>query len=401
MSDPRRSFRVADLMVAIAVIGLTLGLVLPQLGTHCGEPARRMQCRNNVKQIGLALQQYLNAHGTFPNAGTFAEDPAALASGNPDDSVIDDAFAGRRFGRSHPGAPEAGPRHSWVANILPYLGNGNLYNDFNFERSYLDNGRPGDDPTRPSNRVISSTDIDILRCPQDNTILLGQGNLSYVVNGGFSRWHAEGHAYGWIGNPTGGINGPALDWGQKVATRTGVMFLGTQAGNAPWDYTTSPGSITDGLSSTLLLAENHLAGASPGTPYSSNVPTNWACPHPNFCMFVASDDVCTKGTFASLNCSAVNDLAETATSGWSSGWSRTNTAGSPEAINSGLTHSVVGSSPFPNSNHPGLIVVGMCDGSSRTISAKIEGSVYAKLITPAGGQLPTIYRQAQLNPSDY
>ena len=399
MSEHRRFLTLPDVIVAFGVGCIGLGLLsMAFTRRSVYEHGPRTQCINNVKQIGLALQQYLNAHNTFPNAGTFAEDPAALASGNPGDSVINDAFTGR-FGNIRPAAPEAGPRHSWVVNILSYLGNDNLYNDFNFERSYLDNGRPGDDPARPSNRIITDTDLEILRCPNDNTTSVGVGNLSYVVNGGFSRWHPEGHAYGWIGTPTGGSNGPALDWGQTVASKTGVMFLGTQGGHAPWDYTTSPASITDGMSYTLLVGENFLAGASQGTPYSSGIATNWACPHPNFCMFVASDDVCTRGGSTSPNCSTVGDLSPA--SGRHSGWSRASANQSPEAINSGMTHTVEGSSPFLNSAHPGLIVVGVCDGSSRTINEKLDGSVYAKLITPAGSLLPMKYRQLPLNASDY
>ena len=300
MSDRRRVFKLSDLMVLIAVIALLMGLLTPAILNSRDGHGAGPHCNNNVKIIGLSIQQFLNAKNAFPNAGTYAEDPAALTSHDPKDSVINDAFTGH-FGNIRPDAPDAGPSYSWAVEILSYLGNDNMYNDFNFNRSYLDNGRPGDDPSRPSNRIITSTDISILQCPNDNTTLVGQGNLSYVVNGGFSRWHAEGHAYGWVGTPTGGTDGPALDWGQSVATKTGVMFLGTQAGDAPWDARTTPRDVPDGLSYTLLVAENTQAGASPGTPYSSNMPTNWACPHPNFCMFVASDDVCTQGAAGRRN----------------------------------------------------------------------------------------------------
>lgn len=76
-----------------------------------------------------------------------------------------------------------------------------MADDYHFDRSYLDNGRPGDDLSKPSNWVISSSDIPQLICPDDTTALtaIGKANLSYAVNGGFSRWHAAGHAYGWAG----------------------------------------------------------------------------------------------------------------------------------------------------------------------------------------------------------
>ena len=60
-----------------------------------------------------------------------------------------------------------------------------------------------------------------------------------------------------------------------------------------------------------------------------------------------------------------------------------------------------GQSPFLNSKHAGLIVVGMCDGSARTISENIDGIVYSKLITPAGMALPKAYRQFPLDNETY
>ncbi|HEX8203795.1 MAG TPA: DUF1559 domain-containing protein [Isosphaeraceae bacterium] len=392
-----RGFTLIELMVVIAVIGLLFALVVLLIPSRVGRiAARRTQCINNMRVLGLGLQQYLNLHGVFPNAGTYGEDPAALASGDPKDSVINDAFNGQ-FGRVRPGSPGVGPLRGWVVDILPYISGAPLYNEFNFGRPYFDRGRPGDDPTRPTNWVISSTAFDVLTCPDDPTLVNGAGNLSYVANGGFSLWHAPGHAYGWTGTPTGGTFGPALDWGQAVSTRTGVMFLGTHTGNAPWDVLTAMPAIVDGASNTLLLSENTRAGASPGNAYSGGTPTNWACPHPNFVMFLGSDDVCTLGARSGINCSTVGDLSPA--TGPRTGWIRANPVGTSEAINSATNRTAEGASPFPNSNHPGGIVVVMCDGSAKFISQAIDGEVWAKLITPAGGVLPPSYRQLPLNPA--
>jgi hypothetical protein len=394
---PRRGLTLRDLMVAIAVIGVLLGLLV----LMTPEPrinGRRTQCINNLRQLGLGLQQYLNVYGVFPNAGTYGEDPAALASGDPNDSVINNAFNGQ-FGQVRPGSPDIGPLHSWVVNILPSIDYQALYNDFNFERPYFDKGRPGDDPQRPTNWFISSVSLGILTCPDDDTLVDGAGNLSYVCNGGFSLWHAQGHAYGWAGSPTGGVIGPALDWGQKVATQTGVMFLGTRSGRAPWDYQTTPSAIVDGMSHTLLLTENTLGGASAGNSYSGGTPTNWASPHPNFVMFIGSDDVCTRGARSGTNCSTVGDLAPA--TGSPNGWTRANQVGTSENINYGRNLTAEGSFPFPNSNHFGGVDVVMCDGSAKFISEAIDGEVWSKLITPAGGGLPPSYRQLPLNPTAF
>ncbi len=270
--------------------------------------------------------------------------------------------------------------------------------------------RPGDDPARPTNaidRLNVASLLDVV--PADDTIVAGAGNLSYVVNGGFSRWHASDPAtgaslcYGWTGPPTDPTVVPTAsrgaDWGQSVAVKTGVMFLGTRSGDAPWDYHTNLSSISDGASNTLLLTENYLAGASAaGTIISGGTPTNWACPHPNFVMFFGSDDVCTFGRSSTPNCSVAGDLSLAGPGQTGSGWKHANASGSFEGINYGRKLTVKGAFPFPNGGHEGGVVVAMCDGSTRFVTETIDGAVWAQLITPQGGALPNAYRQAPLEP---
>ena len=318
-------------------------------------------------------------------------------------SVINNAFASNsaNFGAYQPGAtPQAhdiGPLHSWVVEILPFIDQQSLYNNYDRGRVYFDNGRSGDDTSKPTNLTISSTPIAVLTCPDDPTLILGQGNLSYVVNGGFSRWH--GTAYGWAGSATGGQTGPTLDWAALgVPKKTGVMFLGTQDGKASWDYRPTASSVSDGMATTILMSENHLAGASPGNPYSGGTVTNWATAHPNFMMFTASDNVCGGGNGG---CLKSGDLSPIKGQTDGLGWSRANLRGSYENINSGLTLTDEGSSPFPNSKHSGGVVVLMCDGSARFIKTDVDGTVWSKLITPAGEQLPSTFNQLPVGSDAY
>jgi hypothetical protein len=58
-----------------------------------------------------------------------------------------------------------------------------------------------------------------------------------------------------------------------------------------------------------------------------------------------------------------------------------------------------GSAPYPNSYHPGGVVVGMCDGSTRFVNETVAGAIWAKLVTPAGESLPAAYRQLPLTSS--
>jgi hypothetical protein len=81
-------------------------------------------------------------------------------------------------------------------------------------------------------------------------------------------------------------------------------------------------------------------------------------------------------------------LAATTTDG--AGWAQANGPSSLEKINAGQNLTIEGSFPFANSAHPGGNVMTFCDGAARFISNTIDGTVYSKIITPAGSKLPVI-----------
>ncbi len=117
----RQALTLIELLVCLAIIAVVVALLLPVTRTR--EPARRSQCRNNLKQIGLALHNYHDTHGSFPPAYTV------------------DSYGNRL--------------HSWRTLILPYMDQGPLYNQ-------LDLSKPWDDP---ANAEVFKSHVTCYRCP--------------------------------------------------------------------------------------------------------------------------------------------------------------------------------------------------------------------------------------------
>ena len=99
-------FTLVELLVVIAIIGILVALLLPAVQA-AREAARRIQCGNNLKQIGLALHNYHSAHATFPYGG-------GLTGGLPGICLYD-----TDFDQNH--------SHNWRVHILPYMEQVQLY----------------------------------------------------------------------------------------------------------------------------------------------------------------------------------------------------------------------------------------------------------------------------------
>ena len=145
------------------------------------------------------------------------------------------------------------------------------------------------------------------------------------------------------------------------------------------------------------MSENTLTGAGTPTPYSNNLVPNWACPFPTFTSFIGPTNVC--GTLANppsagtaLDCTA-GTLRSSSHNNDGPGWALANQVGTFANINGGGNLTIEGSFPFTNSGHPHGFNLGFCDGAVRFNSNSIDGTVYAKIITPAGSKLPIYAKQ--------
>jgi len=406
---PRRGFTLIELLVVISIIGVLIGLLLPAVQAARGA-ARRMQCANNMRNVNLALQGFLNAKNKFPNAGTFRDPVNTVPGSAADGQTIRNCFSTGGGNQSAfagtPSAtgPDVGPLYSWVVEVLPYLDQQATANDWNKEKVYYSTVTPTG--TAASNAVSGSKSIASLICPDDLTVLAGQGNLSYVVNGGFSRWIGDTRI-GWTNAPLSGtdtLTGPnwlgVPDQNIEIGVKTGVMYLGTATGKSKYDRASIPAGLVDGSGQTILVTENIQAGAAQSSTLLGGGFANWACPHPNFMMFIGSDKICPGGTCRTSPTGAQPSLTSNGSTGEDgSDWENANTknGNNLEYINHGLEVAIEGTSPFPSSNHAGGINVGMADGSMKFITATINGTVWAKLITPNGNKLPGPFKQLPLS----
>jgi prepilin-type N-terminal cleavage/methylation domain-containing protein/prepilin-type processing-associated H-X9-DG protein len=417
-----RGFTLIELLVVVSIVGLLIGLLLPAVQS-ARAMGRRTQCQSNLRNVAIGILGYANTYGKFPPAGVISDDPKKQNPGTPPiDVPRNQGIVSWHDPKCTPDSLEV-PMYNWVVEILPYIDQQDLANAWaktgpdssgsTVPQSYLSTTfmQPG----QPCNYLISSTSLTVLRCPEDNTTDPGEGNLSYVVNGGFSLWTAL--PLGWTGSATDGQptatayddSGmrwapPAQGWGGNlnVCRKTGVMFLedygpyGPSPTQMPWNARTTFAALYDGASSTLLLSENTLAGAGPASPYSKNAETNWASPLATFCMFFGPPIVC------GADGQCISGPLQPQSGGVDGpGWAMANRVGTFANINFGQNLTIEGSFPFSNSGHVGGCNMAFCDGSVRFISATIDGTVYAKLITPAGARLPNYARQFPLSQDDF
>ncbi len=340
-------FTLIELLMVVAIVGMLMALSLPAL-TRARETARRVQCLSNLRQVGQAMIQKTMDKGRFPASGNFS------ASG-----------------------PEQ--YHSWVVSILDNLDQNDIANLWTYSEpfndvKYSDNGR------------LSQVSLRILTCPSDPSVMPGQGNLSYVVNGGVGWTEPvdcpiSAHWYG-ISHPSKGsfdFNGDGITCAQtndpvslapdrQLYLQTGLFFVEN------WPYGTGTSrhhtlsSITDGATNTLMLTENVRVGYDPTTR------SNWANPWPPRNSVFWSGYVCVSNTCAPghVDYQKAND--------------RTTAPAKFESINAPLNQAE-GEAPWPSSFHGDGVNVVMCDGHAVFLRESIAGSIYAALFSPQGMRL--------------
>lgn len=375
----RSGFTLIELLVVISIIAVLMSLILPAV-QNARMAARRTQCLNSIRQVGLALHNFASKQSDhrLPPYGTWGD------YRQPDGSWYVPG-----------GSTIGGQLKSWVVDILGELDRQDIFDRWDHQRKH-DSTTIGDSGTSNRN-LIRDYELSVLICPDDNSGDSANGSLSYVVNVGYAHLDGTnplGGSSGWGSSNYHGDNDPDLDLdvdGMVGSTtvddaedklmfhRSGLMWrevLDTNGDGKPTSYQNrshSLDSIYDGLGNTLMVTENINAGEK----------QLWGDPDPRNCGFVYPLDPDATGlglTSATYYDAAPMDPAHS------------------YAVINGSRSGPEGERPFPSSNHPGGVNVVMCDGSARFISEDIDVRVYAHLITPAGTKsIPTAGSQQLLD----
>lgn len=257
MKKSQLGFTLVELLVVIAIIGILVGLLLPAVQA-AREAARRMQCSNNLKQLGLSFHNYHDTYKAFPIQYRV---------------------------NSLPNSPRT--QVSWIYGVLPHLEQSNLFNtwDHNFSWTGGANGfqndpRNGPDPKNPlegSNGWLFSLGLPFLQCPSDGSPASGgvaKGSRIINMTGAATRDLDIGitNYKGVLGAnwSYGSIQVTSGSWGNSrfcgpFDTLTGAKrgqypfrcptgFLGR--GNDGDGIPTKFSDLTDGTSNSLMIGES-------------------------------------------------------------------------------------------------------------------------------------------------
>ncbi len=180
-SSKSSGFTLVELLVVIAIIGILIGLLLPAVQA-AREAARRMQCTNNLKNLGLAMQNYHDTHKVLPPGCTFFN---ANNSKNP--------LTGTGLGCEAGGVYHG--MMGWPAFILPFVEGSALYDSIDFTKRAYTNycvhsngyGHSTSSPTCGDevNKEAGSHAPDVFRCPTTPSSVAPIGSQKdYACNGG-------------------------------------------------------------------------------------------------------------------------------------------------------------------------------------------------------------------------
>jgi prepilin-type N-terminal cleavage/methylation domain-containing protein/prepilin-type processing-associated H-X9-DG protein len=342
---PRRGFTLIELLVVIAIIAVLIALLLPAVQA-AREAARRSQCVNNLKQLTLAVQNYIDVQGAVPPTGANTQANTAFQMGN--------------MGMK--------PR------LLPYLEQTPTYNSINFT---FDAEPSATGPNAGCHDTIQTTQINTFLCPSDGNV--PGGTLTFKNGSG-----AKQRAYTSYPNNLGTYwrhNGGKFD---GPAHRMNEATPNNHGGIVPLSM------ISDGLSNTVIFSEfirgrNGTTTDGPHQVYLASMPAATA-------NLTTSVDIYVPGCQASKTVVPSYDQKGQKWLNEKSGeggpyshimMPNTKACWFNDSTAPGNIDTLVGASSY----HPGGVNVAFMDGSVRFIKSSVGKAPWRAIATMAGGEL--------------
>ncbi len=243
VSQRRPAFTLVELLVVIAIIGILVGLLLPAVQA-VRESARRTQCQNNLKQIGLAILNFESAKQYLP-AG-YLSFPTSDGSG-PASAAID------------PNTWDAAPGWGWGMQILPFMEQGSLFSGLAVDRPIWDS----------LNRVLIGAKLAVYLCPSSS----GDVEPFVILDGSQNELTRYGAPLRLGRSHYAACHGQESCWGECGAAPTATVFTSiytgetkvipvngdvSQVADGPF-YRNSRvrlGEVSDGTSTTIFVSEH-------------------------------------------------------------------------------------------------------------------------------------------------
>jgi prepilin-type N-terminal cleavage/methylation domain-containing protein len=359
-----KGFTLVELLVVIAIIGVLVSLLLPAVNS-AREAARRIACKNNVRQIGLAVLNFESSQGALPPGG-LTGDPTPGADCEIWTNNYNTDFDCFPIDKSH--NPDDRPIASWLVLTLPFLEEQGLYDQWDFTL-----------PIQMQTQQAVGSPIGSLRCASDPSstglVYDGSGGQSPVIGSGLFFSKANIAAY---------VSPIHLNHQRVIPAALGGFKLGAKVGQ-------KLGRIKDGVSKTLLASEvraipfewDHRGVWSLPFPGSTVLALDWHAqqgtnPQQQYVPEVgyASDAFLPNSIVTRSNGLAVGDCLFKC---------------SMQAILRNeykAPCSPIGQfiSAAPRSNHPGGVNAVALDGHAGFLSDSIDAEVFAFLIAAKDGQ---------------